>query len=106
MTLACISMSVTFIRGGIKEFVASKVLWGEGHNFSVDWWTLDIFLYEMVCGKTPFKGLNRKETFYNILCGQPEFPSQSSPLNNLIKRLLVKKPEARLGSSHGAKEIK
>ncbi|MCO5562901.1 hypothetical protein L7F22_016537 [Adiantum nelumboides] len=101
---ASVCRSHSFV--GTEEYVAPEVLWGKGHGFSVDWWTLGIFLYEMVCGKTPFKGLSRKETFYNILCGEPEFPSQSSPLTDLIKKLLVKEPEARLGSSHGAEEIK
>ena len=72
---------------------------------SVDWWTLGILIYEMVYGKTPFKGPNRKETFYNILCKEPEFNSHC-PMNDLIRKLLVKDPRLRLGSLHGSKEIK
>ncbi|KAI5067383.1 hypothetical protein GOP47_0017911 [Adiantum capillus-veneris] len=101
---ASVCRSHSFV--GTEEYVAPEVLWGKGHGFSVDWWTLGIFLYEMVYGKTPFKGLNRKETFYNILCREPEFPSQSFPLIDLIKKLLVKEAEARLGSFRGAEEIK
>ncbi|KAH7435443.1 hypothetical protein KP509_06G065400 [Ceratopteris richardii] len=99
------SRSHSFV--GTEEYVAPEVLWGKGHGFPVDWWTLGIFLYEMVYGKTPFKGANRKETFYNILCTEPEFPhGSSSALKDLIRKLLAKEPASRLGSCRGADEVK
>ncbi|MCO5558343.1 hypothetical protein L7F22_011924, partial [Adiantum nelumboides] len=39
---------------GIDEYVVPEILWGKGHDFFVDLWTLGTFIYEMVCGKTPF----------------------------------------------------
>eukprot|EP00253_Pinus_taeda_P001643 PITA_01643 len=92
---------------GTEEYVAPEILWGKGHGIAVDWWAFGILLYEMVDGKTPFKGLTRKETFYNILCKEPPQLSQpSSPFQDLLRCLLVKEPTLRLGFKCGAQEIK
>ncbi|KAH8955163.1 hypothetical protein BDL97_08G120500 [Sphagnum fallax] len=91
---------------GTVEYVAPEIIWGNGHSWQVDWWTLGVFLYEMVYGKTPFKSENgRKETFYNILTKTPEIPGPMSPLKDLLQKLLKKEPVERLGNS-GADEIK
>nr|ABK22520.1 unknown [Picea sitchensis] len=92
---------------GTEEYVAPEILWGKGHGIAVDWWAFGVLLYEMVYGKTPFKGCNRKETFYNILCKEPpQLSEHSSPLKDLLRRLLVKEPTLRLGFNSGAQEIK
>lgn len=49
---------------GTEDYVAPEIIQGKGHEFSVDWWGLGVVLYEMLYGRTPFRGLNRKETFY------------------------------------------
>ncbi|GKA36520.1 serine/threonine-protein kinase D6PKL1 [Tanacetum coccineum] len=61
---------------GTHEYLAPEIIKGDGHGSAVDWWTFGIFLYELLYGRTPFKGL------------------------------LVKEPENRLGSQKGAAEIK
>ncbi|KAH9288080.1 hypothetical protein KI387_032197 [Taxus chinensis] len=91
---------------GTEEYVAPEVLWGTGHGFAVDWWAFGILLYEMVYGKTPFKGSTRKDTFYNVLCKEPGLSGPWSPLKDLLQHLLVKEPSCRLGSKNGAQEIK
>lgn len=92
---------------GTEEYVAPEILWGKGHGTAVDWWAFGILLYEMVYGKTPFKGSTRKETFYNILCKEPpELSEPWSPLKDLLRRLLVKEPTLRLGFISDAQEIK
>ncbi len=94
---------------GTEEYIAPEVIWGKGHTSAVDWWTLGIFIYEMVFGITPFKGATRNETFANILKNEvkfPEYNSMSSSCRNLVKKLLVKDPVKRLGSKSGASEIK
>ncbi|GLJ30428.1 hypothetical protein SUGI_0602250 [Cryptomeria japonica] len=91
---------------GTKEYMAPEILWNTGHAFPVDWWSLGIVLYEMVYGRTPFCGANRKETFYNILCKDPFFTGPFSTLQDLIEKLLVKEPSRRLGTARGAEEVK
>ncbi|CAI5758117.1 unnamed protein product [Candida verbasci] len=94
---------------GTEEYIAPEVIRGKGHTSAVDWWTLGIFIYEMLYGTTPFKGSNRKDTFAKILKESVKFPDTnkvSSNGKNIIKKLLIKDEEKRLGSNTGASEIK
>uniref|UniRef100_A0A453BRU0 non-specific serine/threonine protein kinase n=1 Tax=Aegilops tauschii subsp. strangulata TaxID=200361 RepID=A0A453BRU0_AEGTS len=60
---------------GTEEYIAPEVITGAGHTSAIDWWALGILLYEMLYGRTPFRGKNRKKTFYNILHKDLTFPS-------------------------------
>eukprot|EP00253_Pinus_taeda_P034275 PITA_34275 len=91
---------------GTREYIAPEILWCTGHSFPVDWWAFGIFLYEMINGRTPFCGANRKETFFNIMCKDPHFAGPYSALQDLIEKLLVKEPSKRLGSLRGVEEVK
>lgn len=94
---------------GTHEYLAPEIIKGEGHGSAVDWWTLGIFLYELLYGKTPFKGSGNEDTLGNVVsqCLKfPESPMVSSNARDLIRRLLQKEPENRLGSEKGAAEIK
>jgi len=84
---------------GTEEYVSPEMVKDAGHDFSVDWWALGILLYEMLYGKTPFKGTTRKETFYDILVKHPQFMGPWTPLRDLILRLLEKEPAKRLASA-------
>ena len=91
---------------GTAEYVAPEVIRGDGHEFAVDFWALGILSYEMLYGKTPFKGKNKKETFSNVLFKMLEFVGRKTALTDLIERLLEKDPLKRLGYVGGANEIK
>ncbi|KAJ8449506.1 hypothetical protein Cgig2_002303 [Carnegiea gigantea] len=91
---------------GTEEYVSPEVVKGEGHEYGVDWWALGVLAYEMLYGKTPFRGQNRKETFRNILMKQPEFVGKRTALIDLIEGLLQKDPSKRLGHFRGAAEVK
>ncbi|XP_023518697.1 serine/threonine-protein kinase D6PKL2-like [Cucurbita pepo subsp. pepo] len=99
--------SMSFV--GTHEYLAPEIIKGEGHGSAVDWWTFGIFLYELLFGKTPFKGSGNRATLFNIV-GQPlrfpDAPVVSFAAKDLIRGLLVKKPEQRLGNERGATEIK
>ncbi|XP_027092772.1 serine/threonine-protein kinase OXI1 [Coffea arabica] len=81
---------------GTEEYVAPEILIGKGHDFAVDWWCLGVMLHEMLYGTTPFKGSNRKETFYRILAKDPELVGEPTPLRDLIKKLLEKEAKRRI----------
>jgi protein-serine/threonine kinase len=68
-------------------------------------------LYELLFGKTPFKGSGNRATLFNVV-GQPlKFPESATgqvsfAARDLIRGLLVKEPLNRLASKRGAAEIK
>ena len=47
---------------------------GSGHGAPVDWWSLGIFMHELVYGKSPFRGPRREQTFENIVKQPISFP--------------------------------
>ncbi|KAJ1267784.1 hypothetical protein BS78_07G084800 [Paspalum vaginatum] len=94
---------------GTEEYIAPEIITGAPHTSAIDWWALGILLYEMLYGRTPFRGKNRKKTFYNILHKDLTFPSSipvSLAAKQLIHGLLQRDPSSRLGSSAGANDIK
>ncbi|XP_030450083.2 serine/threonine-protein kinase D6PK [Syzygium oleosum] len=99
--------SMSFV--GTHEYLAPEIIKGEGHGSAVDWWTFGIFLYELMFGRTPFKGAGNGSTLLNII-GQhlkfPESPSVSLAARDLIRSLLLKDPKNRLAYSRGAAEVK
>lgn len=99
--------SMSFV--GTHEYLAPEIIKGEGHGSAVDWWTFGIFLYELLFGKTPFKGSGNRATLFNVV-GQPlrfpEAPVVSFSARDLIRGLLVKEPQHRLAYKRGATEIK
>nr|BAJ90301.1 predicted protein [Hordeum vulgare subsp. vulgare] len=84
---------------GTEYYVAPEVVAGSGHDYAVDWWGLGVVLYEMLYGRTPFRGRSRRETFQRVLTAQPELPGEPTPLRDLIARLLEKDSGKRLGAN-------
>lgn len=76
--------------------MAPEVISGKGHDFGVDWWSYGVVLYEMLYGTTPFRGENRKETFYRILMKEPELTGEKTALRDLISKLLEKDRDRRI----------
>ncbi|MCO5564067.1 hypothetical protein L7F22_017723 [Adiantum nelumboides] len=102
--------SMSFV--GTHEYLAPEIIAGHGHGSPVDWWTLGIFLYELLFGKTPFKGASNDQTLINIIKQQLRFPHETcdngdfEDAQTLIHKLLAKDPRKRLGCMKGAAEIK
>ncbi|KAL4332789.1 hypothetical protein GQ457_07G032150 [Hibiscus cannabinus] len=99
---------------GTREYLAPEVIRGLGHGNGVDWWAFGVFLYELLYGKTPFEGDCGGTTMTNILqqpvsfsriCGRDEC-EEMGKAQDLIRKLLVKDPNKRMGSLWGAVEIK
>ncbi|XP_059668657.1 protein kinase PINOID [Cornus florida] len=97
---------------GTHEYVSPEVASGGSHGNAVDWWSLGIFIYEMIYGRTPFSGETNETTLRSIVKKPLAFPT-NSPVNelemharDLISGLLKKDPEVRLGSKRGAADVK
>ncbi|RPD61915.1 Pkinase-domain-containing protein [Lentinus tigrinus ALCF2SS1-7] len=108
-TRACTADFRTNSFVGTEEYIAPEVIQTSGHTSAVDWWTLGILIYEMIYATTPFKGVERNDTFHNILNLPVHFrdtPKVSHACKDVITRLLDKKESTRLGSKSGASEVK
>ncbi|RKP36464.1 kinase-like domain-containing protein, partial [Dimargaris cristalligena] len=111
-TRACIANLRTNSFVGTEEYIAPEVIKGCGHTSAVDWWTLGIFIYEMLYGFTPFKGSNRNSTFRHVLKNEVVFPiappaqNVSANCKTIIRKLLHKSDKKRLGSRAGASDVK
>ncbi|KAK3140427.1 hypothetical protein QOZ80_5AG0400850 [Eleusine coracana subsp. coracana] len=100
--------SMSFV--GTHEYLAPEIIRGEGHGSAVDWWTLGIFIYELLHGCTPFKGAGNRATLCNVIEQPLRFPADgigpSNAARDLIRGLLVKEPHKRIAFTRGATEIK
>jgi len=88
--------------------LAPEIVSGKGHGKAVDWWTLGVFIYEMIASYPPFYDEDPMKTYQKIMLGTVNFPSHfSKEAVSLIKKLLQHKPAKRLGTlKGGAADIK
>ena len=94
---------------GTPEYFAPEIITREGHNKSADWWSYGILLYEMLYGIPPFYSKNTEKMFDLITKAKLKFPQKievSDDAKDLIKKLLVKNQDLRLGCEGGFEEIK
>jgi serine/threonine protein kinase len=93
---------------GTPDYLAPEIVAGKGHGKGVDWWTLGVFIYEMLASYPPFYDEDPMKTYAKIIHGTITFPSHfSKDAINLIQKLLHHKPTKRLGVvAGGAKLIK
>ncbi|KAK1936351.1 cGMP dependent protein kinase [Babesia divergens] len=96
---------------GTPHYMAPEIILGKGYGCLADVWSFGVCLYEFICGPLPFgnDAQDQIEIFRDILKGNLVFPSyvKDQDAINIIKRLLCRVPEVRLGSSiNGFKDIK
>lgn len=84
---------------GTPEYLAPEFLLGGGHGKAVDWWSLGVLLYEMLCGLPPFYSENVNEMYELILKKPLEFEEGvSAEAQDLLRKLLDRNPEKRMQS--------
>lgn len=93
---------------GTPEFLAPEVLTESSYTRGVDWWGLGVLIFEMLVGESPFPGEDEEEVFDSIVNEEVKYPRYLSiDAVSVMKKLLRKNPEKRLGSSEAdAEEIK
>ncbi|VVC36626.1 Hypothetical protein CINCED_3A012057 [Cinara cedri] len=93
---------------GTPEFLAPEVLTETSYTRSVDWWGLGVLIFEMLVGESPFPGDDEEEVFDSIVNDEVRYPRfLSLEAIAIMRRLLRKNPERRLGSSErDAEDVK
>jgi serine/threonine protein kinase len=46
---------------GSPAYVSPDVLRGQGYGEAVDWWTLGVVMFQLLCGNLPFQGEDNKK---------------------------------------------
>lgn len=96
---------------GTIDYLAPEILRqnGDGYGFCVDWWSVGVLAYELLCGCSPFtkEGDDDEEMeederaariTQRILGTNPEMPATfSADVSDFIRLLLTKNPMERLG---------
>jgi serine/threonine protein kinase len=93
-----ISSASSFV--GTPDYVAPEIITGRPHSFSVDYWSLGAMIYEFVVGTPPFHADDVHESHRRTLLAQLRFPDDcelSPELVDIVRRLLVVRPQDRLG---------
>ena len=93
---------------GSIAYLAPEMINRTGHGKAVDWYLLGVLFYEMLVGIPPYFTDRKEEIFRNIKDAELQIPSFISPkASDLIKALLEKDPQKRLGGGiEDANEIK
>lgn len=86
---------------GTPGYVAPEIIIGKGYDKAVDYWSVGVILYIMLCGSPPFYSENNNELFDLIVKGKFDFPSPawdsiSNEAKDYIKGLLTIDPHKRL----------
>lgn len=93
---------------GTPEYLAPEIITGQGHDKSVDWWSLGALIYEMLSGRPPHYSKNRKQMMQDIVEKRIEMKQFFSvEAKSLLQGLLERDSTKRLGSSaEDAMELK
>lgn len=91
MTTAC----------GTPSYVAPEILIGKGYGIEVDYWSIGVILYTMLCGYQPFNEETNEALFDVIKSGQFNFPDEdwsgiSDMAKDLIRQCLKVNPKERI----------
>jgi serine/threonine protein kinase len=112
-----LGFSKTFTICGTPLYTAPEIMFivNTGHRFEVDYWSLEVVIYEMKIGSAPCyrEGITQQEMDRRIVNANFDFPATSivsitPSARDGTKKLLVANPARRLGTFKctGTREIK
>lgn len=86
---------------GTLDYLSPEMVHGKTHNETVDLWSLGVLCYEFLIGRPPFQSTTYDDTYRKISKAIYSVPSYVSEYGtDLIRRLLIVNPNARLGLDH------
>ncbi len=91
---------------GTPEYLAPEFFSDSGYSKEIDWWSLGVLIYEMVCGRPPFVAKSRETLFKMIQNPSVYYPNDiSEDIVDFLNKIFIANPLLRLGHN-GAEEIK
>ncbi|XP_031160945.1 cGMP-dependent protein kinase 1 isoform X2 [Sander lucioperca] len=94
---------------GTPGYMAPEIILNKGHSVSADFWSLGVFVFELLSGGLPFCDSDPIKILTATIRGidQIDFPKTiSKSASSVIKKLCRSNPSERLGSQrNGAKAI-
>ena len=97
---------------GTPGYMAPEVLFGQNHNFSVDFFAIGVMGYEFMFGERPYLGKNRKEIKKLIIEKEAKIKFEDIEEGwgyesvDFINKCLKRKMSKRLGFNNGITELK
>lgn len=92
---------------GTPDYVSPEIILNRGHDYSCDYWSLGVLMFELLTGAPPFTSDEPMKTYNIILRGidAVDFPRGiSQKAQNLIKKLCRDNLSERLGYQRGGIE--
>lgn len=78
-----------FFLAGTPEYLAPEIILSQGYNFSVDWWSLGVLIYEMASGFPPFYAKDHMKLYERIISGKYTCPPHfTKNLKDLLSNIL------------------
>jgi calcium/calmodulin-dependent protein kinase I len=75
---------------GTPGYVAPEILEGNGYGKKVDYWSIGVILYTLLCGYKPFECENDEDLFAKIKKGDYSFPdAEWAHISDIAKDLIV-----------------
>jgi cGMP-dependent protein kinase len=99
MGLAKFAIEKTYTTCGTPDYFAPEVISTSGQTCAVDWWTLGIMTYELMCGRPPFEAPTPLQTYAKVLKGisKVTFPPRcQGAVADLVRSILKRDPADRL----------